>query len=194
MIRVAAFGLSLLLSCAACDRAQSGSPPEAPKGAPVAGKLPVAPQVEPKKANTPKPKPSQEEIDALHTGFDPRFKIDAREDDAVSRFVDSHQGEDIPSLGLRAIAPDSKGFAHLKRLKGLTSLTLSGSWSHAVVREVDGRFFFGTALTDEAVGQIAEIGTLKYIWIWYGSFSDSQKATILQRNPGCRFEENLNKL
>jgi hypothetical protein len=143
----------------------------------------------------PKPRPSPEEIAIHRAGFQPRHLIDQAGEEAVREFVKAHPHEEIGSLGLHGVDPNTKAFAPLKELKGLTSVTVHGSWLYKVESySKDTGFTLAPMLSDDAVRDLAAVGTLRHIWIWYSRFTEAQKEIILRLNPDCRFHENLNKL
>jgi hypothetical protein len=174
--------------------------PEPPESSPVALKEMPPKESEAEKSGgqetpqAPKPKPSPEEIAALRAGFRPRHEINPACEEDVRKFVKAHPDEEIESLGLRGVDPNTKAFAPLKELKGLTSVTVVGNWLYKIENHTDAGFTFVPMLSDNDVRELAAIGTLRHVWIWYSRFSEAQKEIILRQNPGCRFHENLNKL
>lgn len=136
-------------------------------------------------------------VQDLREGFRPRFNVECEAGkDAIREFVESHLGQEIKSLGIHYIADaDQRSFSQLQRLTSLRSLTLDGMWdSRPLAKGGDELFIFPTSLGNDAVWELSKIDTLCGVWIWYGSFSGTQKELIRRRNPRCRFYENLNKL
>lgn len=124
----------------------------------------------------------------------PKQWIEATSDEVVERFVRSHPDGDVPSLFLHRTECGPEGFAHLRRLRGLTELTLQGPWTSDPVAWVEGKPRFKTALSDAAVREICRIESLQVLKIWYGSLSNEQKKMVESALPGCRVVENINKL
>jgi len=132
--------------------------------------------------------------DAPRVPIQPEYQVDPSTEEAVAQFVQSHQDEAIQSLWLHDISLETKTFSHLKCLKGVHSLTLSGGWDGTPIgNNQKGWFLFKAPLSDDTIREIAQIKSLRSLTIWYGSISDSQKKMILQLNPKCEFHENLNK-
>lgn len=187
--------LVFLFSCSPDPPENKPAPQNAPAGHPALRASAPATNANASQESVPRGKPTPEEIEAHRAGFKPRFSLDGSKDEAILEFVEGHQGEEIPSLGISHIAGDSKAFSFLKRLKGLRSLTLSGTWTAEPIRESANPpyFIFKTALSDDAVREIAAIGSLRAIWIWYGSISEPQKELLRTRIPEIKFHDNLNK-
>jgi hypothetical protein len=124
--------------------------------------------------------------------FHPAHRIELTKAAALSEWVEAHAANDVQSVWISPVKASVR-LEPLSKLPGLRALTLSG-FADTTPTSKGGGFVFPAALTDQQVAELARIGTLRAIALWYGSFTKEQRETLQTSLPDCELLENLNKL